>query len=270
MSVLAWFPINPTLTRDGQFSAFSFENNASELKPVPLDASADRFSQFKVLQSNLNIQTAAKLGVGVNTVSGGYNSVVFSYEAMLFTEKVTETPLGGQIYGTRWGAGLRVMLRVTDIKSKFDLNFGAIAASSELGLSRVEYEIHGIGIRNPEILSVLPGPSEFNFSTYKKIIDAVDTVKGYMAQQAKDLTPQPFQVFLREDVNQDVFTETRAILFAAKQITQRKSLAEALETADAGYNRNTIRAVYARFNIFEDSLVPTREQKKQAEEFVKI
>ena len=166
MANLAWYPISPTLTDKGSFSAFAYEPEAKELKPIPLDEGTDPFSQFKVLQSSFNIQTAANLGVGVGSISGNFSSFVLSYEAMVFTEKIVEAPIGGKIFGTRWGAGLRVMLKISEIKSKVNFNFGAIAASTELGLAKVEYEINGIGINKPDILGILPGPGDFNFTMY--------------------------------------------------------------------------------------------------------
>lgn len=268
MANLLWYPINPTLTDKGAFSALSFDENGNELKPIPLDPGADPFSQFRVLQSTFNIQLAATLGIGVGSIGGNYNSFILSYEAMVFTEKTVEAPIGGKIYGTRWGAGLRVVLKVSEAKSNVNFNFGAIAASSELGLVKVEYEINGIGINKPDILAVLPGPGDFNFANYKKILDAVDTVKSYMAQHSADLQPKPFQVFVSDDNNKDIFTDARGILYGMRNIVSRNSLATAIANSKNKYNISTIKSTYARFQIFEDNIEPTKDQKRQAEDFL--
>ncbi len=268
MANLSWFPISPTLTDAGAFSAFSYDTNARDLKPIPLDAGADPFSQFRVLQSSFNIQVAADLGVGVGTIGGNYNAFVLSYEAMAFTEKISEVPIGGKIYGTRWGAGLRVVLKVSEIKSNVNFNFGAIAASTELGMARVEYEINGIGINKPDILAILPGPGDFNFANYKKILDAVDTIKEYMANSPTELQPRPFQVFISDDSTRDIFTDSRAIIYAMRNIVSRNKMATAIQNSQNRYNISTIKAVYARFQILDEQAEPTREQKKQAEDFL--
>jgi len=268
MANLAWYPISPTLTDKGAFSAFAYDENGKELKPIPLDAGADPFSQFRVLQSSFNIQVAANLGVGVGSISGNYNAFVLSYEAMIFTEKIVEAPVGGKIYGTRWGAGLRVILKVSEIKSNVNFSFGAIAASTELGLARVEYEINGIGINKPDILAVLPGPGDFNFSNYKKILDAVDTVKTYMAEHSAELQPKPFQVFITDDNNKDIFTDSRAIIYAMRNVVSRNTLKTAIANSQNKFNTSTIKAVYAKFQILDENTEPTREQKRQAEDFL--
>lgn len=268
MANLAWYPISPNLTDKGAFSAFAYDENGKEIKPIPLDPGADPFSQFKVLQNSFNVQVASNLGVGVGSISGNYNSFVLSYEAMVFTEKIVETPIGDKIYGTRWGAGLRVILKVSEIKSNVNFNFGAIAASSELGLARVEYEINGIGINKPDILAVLPGPGDFNFSNYKKILDAVDTVKNYMSQKPNELVPKPFQVFITDENNKDIFTDSRAIIYGMRNVVSRNTLKTAILNSKNKFNTSTIKAVYSKFQILDENFEPTREQKRQAEDFL--
>lgn len=268
MANLLWYPINPTLTDRGAFSALAYDENGKDLKPIPLDPGTDPFSQFRVLQSSFNIQVAANLGIGVGSVGGNYNAFILSYEAMVFTEKIVEAPIGGKIYGTRWGAGLRVILKVSEIKSNVNFNFGAIAASTELGLAKVEYEINGIGINKPDILAVLPGPGDFNFTNYKKILDAVDAVKTYMSQHTTDLQPKPFQVFVTDDSNKDIFADTRGILYAMRNIVSRNSLKTAISNSQNKYSISTIKSAYAKFQIFDEGQEPTRDQKKMAEDFL--
>ncbi len=268
MANLIWYPISPSLTAKGAFSTFADDDNGKELKPIPLDTGTDPFSQFRVLQDSYNIQVAANLGIGVGSMAGNYNAFVLSYEAMVFTEKIVETPMGGKIYGTRWGAGLRVILKVSEINSKANMSFGAIAASTELGLARVEYEINGIGINKPDILSVLPGPGDFNFSNYKKILDAVDAVKRYMAENSNELQPKPFQIFVSDENNKDIFTDSRAIIYAMRNIVSRNTLRTAMDNSQNKYSISIIKAVYAKFQILDESLKPSREQKSQAEEYL--
>lgn len=270
MANLNWYPISPTITEKGNFSAFSFEENSSEIKPVPLELSDDPFSQFRVLQNSFNTQIASKLGVGVGSLAGNYDSFVLAYEAMLFTEKTVESPIGGKIYGTRWGAGLRVNLKISELKSAVNFNMGAIAASSELGLSKVEYEINGIGISKPDILSALPDPGDFDFATYQKILDAAKVVKTYMSDHKDELKPKPFQVFLSDDINEDIFTNSRAVLFSIRNIVNRNSLKTAIQNSQNKFNVSTIKSVYARYQILDENQEPTKEQKRKAEDFLNL
>lgn len=270
MANLNWYPINPLLKDDGSFYAFSFNENAEELKPVELARDDNPFAQFNVTQNTLNIQTAGELGIGIGAASGSFKSFFLSYEAMMYTEKITSTPIGNKIYGTRWGAGLRVVLKVSDIQSNAGFNFGAIAASAELGLAKVEYEINGIGINAPNLLKILPGPGEFNFDSYTKIIEAATKVKKYMADNSDKLTPQPFQVFMSDEVNNDVFKDSQSVIYAARNVMSRNSLAEALGNARGKFNPEIISGFYAKVGILDETNIPSRNDKKEAQSFLDV
>ena len=270
MANLNWYPINPLLKKDGAFYSLSLMDNGEELKPIELEEDENPFAQFKVMQNSMNIDTAAKLGVSIASISGSFKSFVLNYEAMLYTEKITTTPIGGKIYGTRWGAGLRVVLKVSDIQSKASFNFGAIAAAAELGLAKVEYEINGIGISKPNILKVLPGPGEFNFENYNKILEAADKVKRYMADHSDELRPEPFQVFMSDEINKDIFKDSQSIIYAARNVMSRNTLAEAIANARGRFSPEIITGFYAKVGIFEDNVRPSREDKREAQSFLDV
>lgn len=65
MANFKWFPIYPLRKKDDSFYALSLMDNAEDLKPLDLEENDNPFSQFKVMQSTLNIHTAADLGVAV-------------------------------------------------------------------------------------------------------------------------------------------------------------------------------------------------------------
>ena len=270
MANLIWFPINPLLKDDGTFYALSFEKNAEKLKPVALSKDDNPFAQFNVIQNTISTRTAVDLGVGVGSVSGSFKSFFLSYEAMLYTEKITTTPIGGRIYGTRWGAGLRVVLKVSDIQSNASFNFGAIAASAELGLAKVEYEINGIGINSPHILKVLPGPGQFNFENYSKIIDAAEKVKKFMGDNPDKLMPQPFQVYMSDDMNKDIFKDSQSVIYAARNVMGRNTLSDALANARGKFSPEIIQGFYAKIGILEDNQKPSREDRREASEFLDV
>lgn len=270
MAKLNWFPINPLRKDDGSFQSLASMKDSSDLKPVPLDKKDDPFAQFKVMQNSLNVQTASDLGVSVGSINANFKSFCLSYEAMLFTEKIVSIPMGGQIYGTRWGAGLRVLLKVSDIETKSSFKFGSVAAAAQLGLAKVEYEITGIGISDPAILKVLPGPGEFNFENYNKIIAAADSVKQYMADNPTKLNPEPFQVFMSDDINKDVFKDSQSVLFAARNVMSRNTLAEALANAKNTFNAEIITGFYGKMGIFDSETKPTRDDKQEAQSFLDV
>jgi len=265
-----WYPINPLRKDDGSFYSLSLMDNSENLKPLELDEGENPFAQFNVLQKTLNIQTAADLGISIGSINGSFKSFCLSYEAMLYTEKITTTPIGGKIYGTRWGAGLRVVLKVSDVQSKAKFNFGAIAAAAELNLAKVEYQINGIGISSPSILKVLPGPGEFNFENYNKILEASDKVKKFMADNSDKLSPEPFQVFMSDEINKDIYKDSQSVLFAARNVMSRNTLSEAIANAGGRFNPEIITGFYAKMGILDDVTRPNREDKKEAQSFLDV
>ncbi|MGB5820728.1 MAG: hypothetical protein WBG90_14680 [Saonia sp.] len=270
MANLNWYPINPLLKENGSFYALSFEKDAEKLKPIALEKEDNPFAQFRVLQSSLSIQAAADLGIGIGSINGSYKSFCLSYEAMLFTEKIATNPIGGKIYGTRWGAGLRVILKVSEIQAQSNFNFGAIAAASELGLAKVEYEINGIGISQPSILKVLPGPGEFNFENYSKILEAADKVRKFMSDNSESLSPQPFQVFLSDEMNKDIFKDSRSVIYAARNVMSRNTLKEATDNARGKFNPEIITGFYAKMGIYDEISRPSREDRREASDFLDV
>ena len=269
MANLEWFPINPLLDEKGAFYSLANEKEAKDaLKPVALTAGDNPFSQSEVIQRSISTNMAAELGILTSNTSGSYNSFCFSYEAMLFTDKIVSTPIAGKIYGTRWGAGLRVVLNVSDLKGEAQLKFGAIAASAELGLAKVEYRINTIGFNDPAILKLFPDPGEFNFATYSKIIEASASVKKYMAENIDKLQAQPFQVYMSSEYKNNDFDKARAVIYAANQLKNRNSLFKAITSAQGKYDVGLIRGFYQMMGILDERYEPSRNDKRKAEQFL--
>ncbi len=265
-----WYPIDPSLTNKGAFHALSQEKNAGRLKPIPLDKNDQAFAQIRVLQNSLSMDTAQSLGVAVASIQSNFRAFCLTYEVMMFSDKVSTKPVGGKIYGTRWGAGLRVMLKVAnvDINAEAKLTFGAIAASAQLGMASVEYEINVIGINDPKIVSLLPGPGEFNFESYSKILDAADEVKKYMSKKDAKLEAKPFQVFLTDDFKRDVFKDSQSVIFACRQVMNKTNLLNALKKADSRYNKEIIKSTYKKFGINDQTERPNKDKRVKAEHFL--
>jgi hypothetical protein len=271
MENLSWLPVDPSLDENGAFAFISGKElgkEGVEVKPVEIDLQNYPIGLFKVLQRSYSTKVAANMNIGSGNFSGNYNSFVFLYEAMVYSERIVETPIGDLVYGTRWGAGLRISLTVQDISSNGKVNFGALAANSELGKLNVEYEINGIGINKPEILDVLPGPDKFDTKSYNEILNAVDVVKKYMADNKDDLEPQPFQIFVADERNQstNIFDESKSVYFAIQNIRKRNSLKTALEN-NSGFLKSIIRSTYRKFDIIDENLKPSREMKRKARLF---
>lgn len=264
----SWMPVAPDLNKGGAFISLSHLKKAKELKPLHLGANDENFTQFKVFQKQFSANAASELGIApVGSGSGSFKSYVFMYEAMLFSDKITDTALGGMIYGTRWGAGLRVSLKVSEIKSDFKVGFGTIAASSEVGLSKVEFEISGIGITDASILKALPGPGDFNYDSYDKILKAAERVKRFMADNHEKLSPKPFQILITDASLSSNLDKSKSVLYAVKSIEKKISLADALSNSPQ-LNSDIIEGVYHEFEIKNVNTKPSNEDRREAREWL--
>ena len=266
---MEFYSINPTLTAEGSFLALANKEQAEELKPVALDAGENPFTGFKVFQRSLNSSVASTLGFsGLFSASADMNSRAVIYEAFLFTDKYAQQPLGGLIFATRWGAGLRLVLKVTDIKGAGSLGIGAVAAKVELGQAAAQFEIEGIGISDPKILGALPGPGDFDYTNYQKILSATDKVKSFMAKNQEDLTPRPFQVGLVQPPERDLIERSRSVVYAVRRIAKRVTMSEALDTAiGSEFDANTIRSVYEYFDV-EANSKPSYDERDKARDWL--
>jgi hypothetical protein len=89
-----------------------------------------------------------------------------------------------------------------------------------------------------------------------------------MAEHSNELQPKPFQVFISDDNNKDIFTDSRAIIYAMRNVVSRNTLKTAIDNSQSKFNISTIKAVYAKFQILDENTEPSREQKRQAEDFL--
>jgi hypothetical protein len=58
-----------------------------------------------------------------------------------------------------------------------------------------------------------------------------------------------------------IFLLNQGILYAMRNIVSRNSLKTAINNSQNKYSISTIKSAYAKFQIFDENLEPTRDQK---------
>jgi hypothetical protein len=242
-----WLPINPTLTDKGAWVSLAKLVGEDKAQPIKLAPGDDPLtSNFSVMVDQLSIAVAAKLAVGpIFGGSMGYDDRAFYLDASAFTEKYSEIP-GSYVYATRWGIGLRVLLRVCNVKADMSLSFGMVAAAAQLGYAKAFYQIDGIGIGLDGlriVLGEIHSFGDFTAETYYKINDSIiPKVAEYIKSNSASLKPKPFQVQVIQPIDIDPIVVAKSIMSAMKFIHEGNSLNEALSR----YNADEIRMVYAK------------------------
>ncbi len=269
-----WYPISPRLTKEGAFEAFSDLENSKDMKPVPLAPDQKPFADFKVHFTSVRLDTASRLGIAnMVNLSHAANTLVMTYDAMRYTETSAETPLGGSIYGTRWGAGFRVMITIWELQSKLEVQPGIISAAVELGLVNASFEIVGFGFSNGDIFKELPGPGRFDRQNYNRITQAADKISGYLAKNSDSLRPQPLQVFMSAPHIRSPLSSPQAALYAARQLAAGKTCTVALlaNRVKARLNEDAIRATFqALMSDYAEDKLPTSQDKDRAKDWLKF
>lgn len=266
-----WQSISPTLTPDGAFAALADLPHAAELKPAPLAANQKHFENAQAFLCFAQMSTAMQLGVaGMVDLATAYKSWTLTYDAVLFTETQASPPLGGLVFGTRWGAGFRLNIHMWDVTSKLDLSLPWVAAGVELGLLRTSFEIEGIGFSDRNLFKLLPGPGRFDFDAYKRVLDATEAIKAYLGSNTDNLTPLPLQVLIGAPQLPSPIANARAILYAAKMIERHVPFSEAWSAASGGgIEKEVLRSTYKQFvKDFTPDKAPTESDAGRAERWL--
>ena len=268
-----WIPISPTLDRTGAFAALSNLPNAALLRPVPLAPTQAPFGIFTETERVLDLSMAAQLGVAaVFDASAALQTRTLTHEVTVHSEQDTTAPVGGLILGTAWGAGIRTRIDVTRINAKVKLSVGAIAAAASMGLVSASYTIEGMGLADPFILAMLPGPGRFDEPTRMRISAAIHAVKQRFLLPRRSLTSVPFRILVPNPSAHfpSPLGKARAQLFAMRQLRLGAPEAAALAgAARHALNGAVVSAVYRGWaGITSPTAAPSADVVRKADAWI--
>jgi hypothetical protein len=272
--MLEFVPVRPLRTEDGALAALISSFGKEGAMPVELSDPRKALRNFEVINDAVSLSAAATLGLGAFFKgSGSAKDQGFYLDAMSFTDEYSERPMPDQsIIATRWGVGIRVLLRASEITADVSLNFGLVGAAVELGKARAHYEISGIGIGSDGLVAVLeemPLLGNFSYETYLKLNGTVGKKLADLLKAQKDqLEPQPVAVALAKPL--DPIATARTVYYAMVSIANRRSLHDALSHADPKVDRDMLRTVYTEVAATgDDQQQPSGESQARAEEWLR-
>jgi len=272
---LTYLPVNPSRTKNGAIAALADLYPEDAVMPVPLEAGDPAFRSFRVLSDNMSVSLAGKLNIGsIFGGSAGVDEMALYYDATSYTEKQASGTLDGKIiFATRWGAGLRVAIRVSIAKADFQLTVPSVAAAVQLQRARARYEIQGLGIGVDGlaiVLKNLPPLADFTLDTYNKLNGEVLRALGqYIVDNKASLTPEPIAIVLNKTLVRDPLLDAREILWTMKRIKERMTLADVLKRAATDIDSTLIRSVYAKIvGDIPETQPPSKDDAKEAEVWI--
>lgn len=269
--IFTWYPVDPTLVKGtGAFAMFADDPEAANLKPVPLAADKQPFSVVDWEQGEISIDFAAKLGFGpFFQADAKYSSRCFRYELMAYTDEESHSaPAGGKIYGTRWGAGMRVVAAIQSVDLSVGGGFAAFAAAAELSASKGFFSIKTYGL-STDVIEMLPEPQTLSVESYGKIMEAVSKVKKHLNKEKSKLNQVPIAVRTAVNLDQTPVDKARAVAHAMRKIRFERPLRVALKEArDAGLAEDVVRQIYERYADANNEGVPSKAAASRAESWL--
>jgi hypothetical protein len=269
-------PVNTLRTPSGALHSLIRVLGEENAKPIELSTGDNPYTNFNVMGRSISTSLAAKLGLGsIFDGTLNANEQAWWFDAATYTDKWRSDAAGtGAIQMTRWGVGLRVAMRVYNIKGGVSINYGIVGAAVQMGLAQAQYEITGIGIGKAGLMIVLDNMSltgELTGESYFKLTSTVaKQLRDYMAAHPEELTAQPMAVGIVQNLDEDKFATAQAIYYAMKSIANGRSIKSALERALPTYDRDVIRFAYGVVagNI-PDSQEPSDDAEHNAEKWLK-
>ena len=229
------YPVQQTQLKSGAIASLTRFFDESKSLPVSLETGESSFKSFRLSNQQISISMAAKLDVSaVFKGSFKFDDIGMVFDAVAFTDKhITDQRLGQPVIMTRWGAGMRIAMKVTNVQGDLGVNFGSVAAATELKRARASYEILGLGLgldALAELLDDLPPFGDFGLDAYSKLTNgAYTSLKNYITNHKNELSPVPLAVGLREEIEIDPIEQARSVYLAAYWRNRRKSLEYVME-----------------------------------------
>ena len=262
----SWVNIDSSFTGDFGDTKFNYKphkkpsnwsGDAKVLKDEYSETSAD-------FSSDLRIAAVAE-------VETNFNSIVLTRDIALYMDTCEDLPENSQVIETRYGVGVRLMIKLSNIEFGTDINFGAIGAISELNLANVEYSISGIGFADRDLFELLPGPQNITQETVNDLNNSLSNILTRLKEMNVDLlNPQAYKIRVMEAEKVDPTVDAQAYVFSARQIRNKVRLYETLKRAEeAGIDEELIKKAYNDFDISGNDRI-SYQQRNEASDWLNI
>lgn len=208
-----------------------------------------KYTGFEVAFRSMSIDTAAKLQLSaLFTADSNRNGMALMFDIILHTDYHEQVDLaGGFSYIKKKGTGLRIAMKGTGLDLQAALTFASVAAQATLKKASAEYKIHGFGLSDEVVESLLTIPMSGGLSsdTYHALQRTISVqLPEYLRSNEVGISEYVVPVASLQD---QPGARARAINYAASMVAQRKSLAEANKHRPQGISSEIVALVYARF-----------------------
>ncbi|AXG74053.1 hypothetical protein DVK85_07255 [Flavobacterium arcticum] len=255
-------------------SAYTYSlNEDSKYKPHPVPANwaeAPKVLEDENFEISANYSSEIKIGAMLNA-SSEFNTYTLGRRIVHYMDTNDNADTGSKVIETRYGVGIRVIMKISNTEFGTDVSFASIGAIAELSLGNVEYEISGIGISDSDLIKLLPVPQNINQSTFSEINKTIETLKTKISgMDPADFEPQALRIRVEEPENVDPTLYAQSTAFAYNNIKEKERLDETLSKAKSlGLLEEPIKEVYKDLGI-EGNDRPRRSDRLEAIEWLEF
>lgn len=265
------FPINPALTADGAFRALRHLPGGEALKPCRRGEPEAPLGevQFETGTQKFDLDVAVQLGIGGlgTDVAVGVQSHVIDLARYSTTFEPAEGGDPDLILATRWGAGLRIVIKVRSVGVKAQGSLWGLAAQAEQNSVHATYTLSAFGLSSPRLLTKLPAPGRFDMEVASQLHDIADWV-GSEAFLGEDLIPVPFAIRAPHWLFQPALDGAASVAFGMRAIQKGRPFAEAVQEAkeSPALNPLKVRSVYQHLGVQSE---PDQNARRRAGEWLR-
>jgi hypothetical protein len=193
----------------------------------------------------LNLNLATKLSLaGLFRGETTAEDRAYMLEAIALTNREQRQSNGTAI---RFGVGLRVLFRLTNIKSDVKIGYAAIGAALQLGLSSASYEVLQYGLGSVDSLVTLLQSFSAGRLTPEIFLrlnkELLLSVRQSILEQPDKLKPERIAMRV-EPGTVSLLDSARSVIYGVKCVCEERSLSEAFRVMPGGLAREQVARVY--------------------------
>lgn len=235
----------PTTRRESRRAAVpklpEVTNLAESVRRVP---KATQLSRWETQSWSLGVDYAAKLGF---PMAGGEISGAERIFLQEFSRS-KDVDAGGGLK-VRYGVAVRLLVRVSEMRTAMSLTLPIIAANAELGAARAESRLLVVGYNGQGLAKLIPKPKQFNVENYVELVDSVGRIQELIASDVANVAPEPLEVPESVVGPGSDYDKAVAIAWALSSLAEGRNCEWARRELPAATEemRNLVEHVYAEF-----------------------
>ncbi|GAO44110.1 hypothetical protein [Flavihumibacter petaseus] len=268
-----WLPIDKAIVSSLTGNDKTILNRIEELSNETIPNDDKTLTEFKTYQRQVskNFNTAISISPFFKG-DGSYDDFTYTYFLGAFSDKYRFTKgSGSSIIAERFGLGIEIELKVTNLKTSIKGGFASIGAAIDMELADASYKYHIRSLPDGDFNTLLPPIGQFNSEAIEKFKLLVNKLKQLYKSANGNIDLVAIEILLDEAPMNSNGANAASYYFAAKRLLDDQTLSDAVLSARSSpgrYNEDAIQYVYARCGVKSLNEKPTSTSKDAAKKLI--